>query len=343
MGIVKWSGLGALIPVVLLLLLGCNQEIASQTPSKANTSVVVTSTPMVEPSPSRMCNWPASQVSTIGVSNFYWADDGTSLIYRAKDGNENWYIYTLSTGETREHSVIPNATETPVNFRIEDYIDLFVAPDKKHFVYTQPSQGGYAVYAKSSDESESVLLGDIKGRINQNTWLDEGTRLILSIDWSSPLGAPEAYVYLVDILEKKVDIVIPHTSKYRDITYIGVNPDQSKLLFTSYSGNDRSLQLWDLTDNSTAATNIRTPLTLKWLPKDDEFMAAGYRDEGSLDTTVFVYNLDTGLIRYLVPSEIDTHPYIKDAIQISPNLMAVAFIDEANQRLHFIDCSHAIQ
>ncbi|MBI4761335.1 MAG: hypothetical protein ACOYYF_03500 [Chloroflexota bacterium] len=341
MGRLSWSSWKVLLLIVLILLPGCDQNFAPQTPIVNNTFVPATFSPVIETSQSNVCNWPPVQVSEIEVSSFYWSEDGTVLMYREKNGNEKWYVYTLSTGETREYASEFDLTETPDVFGIQNYVDFFTPPEGRYIVYTQSIQSGYAVYLKNWDERESVFLGNIKGRVDQNTWLDKGTKLILSIDWSSPLGAPEAYIYLVDILKKELKVIIPHTSEYEDITYFGVTPDESRVIFTSYSGNNRLLRLWNLKDNSTVTTKVQAPLTFKWLPNNQEFIAVGYQNS-SLNPSIFIYNIDDNTVRYLLPFEVKAHPYIKSAIQISPNFRTIAFIDKDHQNLYTIDCSRIV-
>lgn len=328
-----------LLLVVMTVLVGCNQTIKLETPTQISiTSNPTLSSPVTEPSDKNTCAWPPIRVSVAQVSKFFWSEDGDMLTYQEKGGDEKWYSYDPST---QEQSIIYMLTATPSSPELETYTNYFIAPNKKSIVYTQPNQDSYSVYSKKQEEKAAIYLGNIKGSIDQSVWLDEGNRLILSIDWASPLGAPEAYVYLIDISQKKVKVVIPHSPDHQDISLVGITPGQNKLLFTSYSGTDRLLQLWDIKDNSTMATGILAPLTLKWLPYKDEFMAAGYQ-KGSPMVRLFTYNLNNGSLRYLLPTPINSHPYIKDAVQISPNLGKVAFIDEENQNLYLIDCKDAI-
>jgi Tol biopolymer transport system component len=285
------------------------------------------------------CVWPPTQIADVEVRNFIWSDDNLNLIYKEKGGE--WYIYTISSGETREYILDSEITEPPEAFGIQSYYHFFISPDGKSVVYTIVNQDGFSIYLKNLDEEAPVFLGDIKGWIEKYEWLNDGTRLILSINWLMKLGAPEAYVYMVDIIEKKVNVIIPSSSEYRDISYFGITPDDSKLLFVTYSGPDRSLRLWDMTDDSVIVTKIHQTLTFKWLPNSQEFVAAGYQNE-SLKVRIFIYNIETGIVRYMSPFQIDDLANYLDAIQISPNLKNIAFIDGEHLHLFLIDCSQIV-
>jgi Tol biopolymer transport system component len=248
-------------------------SISTKTPTPSATP---TPTMIVKPVDS-FCVWPPTQIADVEVRNFIWSDDNLNLIYKEKGGE--WYIYTISSGETREYILDSEITEPPEAFGIQSYYHFFISPDGKSVVYTIVNQDGFSIYLKNLDEEDPIFLGDIKGWIEKYEWLNDGTRLILSINWLMKLGAPEAYVYMVDIIEKKVNVIIPSSSEYRDISYFGITPDDSKLLFVTYSGPDRSLRLWDMTDDSVIVTKIHQTLTFKWLPNSQEFVAAGYQNE----------------------------------------------------------------
>jgi hypothetical protein len=99
-----------------------------------------------------------------------------------------------------------------------------------------------------------------------------------------------------------------------------------------------------LEDSTSTITDIHVPLTYRWLPNSQEFVAAGYQyqNDGSLKQHIFTYNIETGLVRYMSPFQVNAHPNIKDAIQISPDLTTIAFIDEEYQYLYLINCSKMI-
>ncbi len=331
MGIARHCSKMLLFPA-LLTMYGCGNRAASHTSIPSTASI----TPTVEASVSGICNWPPVQVSGEPVNSFYWSVDGANLIYSEKDGDVEFHSYNLSSGEISEYIPEVEATTMPETFGVQEYSDFFISPDGRLMIYTQSNGDEYAVYLKAIDEKEDTFLGNIKGYVDKSTWLDNGKRLLLSIDWLSPLGAPEAYVYLVDVLEKVLGVIIPHTSEYQDITYFGLTPNERRIVFTSYSGKDRSLRLWDMIDDSIVTTTVQSPLTFKWL-SNDEFIAVGHQNNTS-HPLIFVYTIAEDSVRYVSPFQLDAHPYIKDAIQISPNLRNVAFIDEAQQHLHLIDC-----
>lgn len=354
MGRLRWLSTQILLLILSMFLGSCNQESILQTSNGSTppdltapiTSTIpdsATLTPTVNAkSVDSICDWPPTQIVGVAISSFHWSDDSADLVYKEKNGE--WFIYTISSGETKEHIVGSETTEEPDVFGIQSYEDFFVSPDGKSVVFTTMNQDGSSIYLKKLDDEEPVFLGNIKGLIDKYEWSHDGTRLFLSIDWQSRLGATEAYVYSVDIFEKKVNVVIPHSSEYVDITYFGIAPDDSKLLYVTYAGKDRPLILWNLEDGTSTITDIHVPLTYRWLPDSQEFVAAGYQyqDDGSLKQHIFTYNIETGLVRYISPFQVNAHPNIKDAIQISPSLTKIAFISEDQQNLYLIDCSHII-
>lgn len=347
------------ICVLLLVLLftgGCYGNIASspfpsQTPSQSS---ITTST--LSPSETAManasqtprpkdtissyrCKWPPILISGEKTTDFYWLPNGNELVFK-QEGSSEWFVYALEDGIINKYDPSIVYTRTPEPVDISDYSDLFISPDRESIVYTRSIEGGYRIFASPKYQGKDRFIGEIKGKIDQAIWIQNGDKLIISIDWQSPLGAREAAVYLIDLVNVSLKVIIPSTLDLPNISIFGITPDENQILFTSYSG-DIQLRLWDLSDGSLHNTNIYPPITLKWLPDKITFVAVGVKDD-TLRQFLYQYNIQKDVMENLLPNELRIKQYRKDVIQISPTLKWIAFIDE-DDLIKIIDCNGLAQ
>lgn len=334
----------------LTFLVGCNEKAASiptQTPSvsitlspTASPQPTVESTPEPTPTPSA-CEWPPAQIPDIKAIHLYWLPDGEELAYLS-DEDLSWYVYSLSTGKTEGYLPEVDPTITPDTSLIGDYVDLFSSPDGETIVFTRRTIEGSDVFLFRIQQKEEIYLGEIKGNIALSYWsyywLDNGRKLLLSIDWQSPLGVKEGYVYLIDLLEENIAVIIPSNSEFENIYIFGTTPDEEYILFKSYTGIKEMLRLWNIKDGSIIDTIIFPPYTIKWLPGEDAFIAVGFLSDHK-DPSVYLYDIPNKSIRFLTPNDLDILHFGLHTMEISPVSDMIAFIDE-DSTINILECSN---
>jgi hypothetical protein len=283
------------------------------------------------------CDWPPTQIPGVKANVMYWLPNGDELVY---ENNGEWSVYSVRNETSIIFDPGDDPKQTPGAVGILNYSDLFASPDGKTFVYTQMIEGGYRVYSSNANQAEGRLLGEIKGMVNQAMWINEGNKLLLSIDWQSPLGAPEAYVYLVDLVAQDLSVVIPATLELANIELIGVTPDETDILFTDYSTKKRILRLWNLIDRSWRDTDLRPPFVLSWFPNAAAFLGVGWVDDQP-GLAVYFYAIENQQFVNLTPARIE--PMRRSgAIQISPLMNTIAYLDP-DGLINLIDCSDLAQ
>lgn len=294
---------------------------------------------------------PPEQVYPEGINSFFWSDDGKDLIFSIEN-KENLIKFDLEANKLEE---IPNQQtldkfrqsdenqeEIARNFGISNYSEIFLSPDEKSVVFLKTVDEEKFVFLKSSDRANEVPLGKIYGVINAAYWINNDDELLISIDWLSPLGIGDAYVYRVDLVNLTIDIEIPNSPEYRNLTTIGVTPDDHWLMFVSYAGQDRSVYLHDLSTKMDLRTGVPfPPLDLHWL-SEDEFVAIGYLKDNTSHYNVayfvYKYNIPRDELTLLLENSFNVHPFMSDVASISPSGKFMAFIQAGNRALFVVKC-----
>jgi WD40 repeat protein len=295
----------------------------------------VESTPEFTPTPSA-CEWPPAQIPDIKAMHLYWHPGGKELAY-LRESDYTWYVYSLSTGKSEGYLPRVDPTITPDTSLIGDYSHLFPSPNGEDLVFTRRTIEGFDVFLFRVQQKEEIYLREIKANIDTYLWLDHGKNLLLSIDWRSPTGKLDGYVYLIDLLEESASVIIPHNSEFKDIYIFGTTPDEEFILFKSYTGENTMLRLWNIEDGSIIDTIILPPLTLRWLPGEDAFIAVGYLSDHK-KPSVYLYDIQNKSIQFLVPDDLNMLQGRKNTVAISPVSDTIAFIDE-NSTINILDCS----
>lgn len=235
-----------------------------------------------------------------------------------------------------------NPEQIAIDFGVSDYLDIFLTPDEESVIFLKSADDKNSVFLKSKDDANVILLGKIHGAISEAYWINNGAELLLSIDWFSPIGIGDAYVYRVDSINLRIDIEIPNRPEYRNLTTIGVTPNDDQLLYVTYAEQDRSVYLHNLTTKVETKTGVQfPPMDYQWL-SDDEFLAVGYlKDKTSPNNTsvyAYKYNISRDELTLLFDNPLNVHQFIKNAIQISPSGKLIAFIQAGDQALFVVKC-----
>lgn len=330
--------------LVSFFLFGCSTKPTSLplTPALSPTSnpitltgTIVQSTPASTPTTPYACKWPPTHIPNVKAIDLYWLPNGKGIVYQNQE-DFVWLIYSLSTGTSEGYLPEIDYTKTPDNSLVGDHIDIFSSPNGKYLVFTQKTVEGYDIFLSREKQKNRVYIGEIKGGIDKYFWMDNGRKLLFSIDWQSPLGAPEGYVYLLDLLKENITVIIPHSPEFMDISIFGITPNEDYILFKSYTGNNLMLRLWNINNGSIIDTAILPPLTSKWLPDDDSFIAVGYLSN-HLIPSVYLYDIQDKSIEVLASNDINMYPYVSNAVEISPDLKTIAYIDESFT-VNILDC-----
>lgn len=297
------------------------------------------------------CVWSSEQIYPEGINSFFWSDDSNTIIFsiESKQSLTKYDLEAKKLQELPEQENVDyfrqpgeNLEQIATDFGISNYLDIFLTPDEKSVVILKSADDENSVFLKSKDNENIVPLGKIHGAISEAYWINNGTELLLSIDWLSPIGIRDAYVYRVDLVNLRIDIEIPNRPEYRNLTTIGVTPNNDWLLYVTYAEQDRSVYLHNLTTKVETKTAVQfPPMDYQWL-SDDEFLAVGYlKDKTSPNNTsvyAYKYNISRDELTLLFDNPLNVHQFIKNAIQISPSGKLIAFIQAGDQELYVVKC-----
>ncbi len=282
------------------------------------------------------CQIRSITITDQNIGNIQWLPNGVDLWYQ-RQGDDRQYVYNLDTNTSNPY--FSQVTSTPIPFRIDGYNiqEFYTSPTGDDTVFTVKSDAeGSPVYVVDGGSQKISFVGKIKGAIDDALWLDNGKKLLIAIDWRSPLGAQEAYAYMVDISNKKIAILLPNNSMYSDIAILGLTPDERYVLFTSYAGAKRTLQAFEIATGKSFQTGIVPPVALKWLSKPGIFLAAGFTADSALPR-IYTYDFKTGEITYLIADPIDVNLDKLNSLKISPTRPSIAFINQKSE-ITLIDC-----
>ena len=227
-------------------------------------------------------------------------------------------------------------TDVASNYGLVDYEDLFVSPDGTKVIFTE--RNGNVLAVKMLTGKDTALdLGSISGMVDKAYWNDEGTELLISMDWQSPVGIANSYVYGVNLINRTINSVIPNDEEHQGTTLIGVTHDFRWILFVKYYGLDRSIWLKEIVSGKELKTNVvAPPLHFRWL-SSSAFIGVGYFDDFR-SIKAYVYDLESNVGRLVVEDSINAHLNILNSVLISPNLKYIAYIEQDSQKLYIIRC-----
>ena len=320
-----------------------------------SSATVVTMPPSMGPQPTEVeqnrnndvtnCNWPPILLSGSTVTSFIWSED-SSLLYFTNEDVKGWNVYSIEHQEIisqKDASVYPpnenigSYEEFANDFGITNYEQIFLSPNVNQVIFTERKGDALRVYTKELNSDIEVLLGEISGVIGELFWNDDGSKLLISVDWQSPLGVSDSYVYSVDLASRKIKTEIPNKPEYQGVTLIGVTPDYKWMLFVKYYDVDRSIWIRKINSSEEVKTSVKAPpLDFRWL-SGISFLGVGYLDNYD-SIKVFTYNLLEDKSDLLTTNSLDVHPGFVNSVLISPDQKHIAFVSKGGQNLYMLNC-----
>lgn len=283
------------------------------------------------------CQWPPVIISKKTTAEFAWVDD-SKLLYQ--EASAKYFIYDTYTGNSEPSTTPIEGSEIydgiiAQNFGIGDYLNIYLSPKGNFTVFTKQNEEGYTLYQKELGTSSQLEIGNIKGVIDKHYWINDGEDLILTMNWQSPLGIKEAYVYKIDTKNNQIDIIIPNAPEFRELTVFEITPDQESLLYILYSGDDRFIQIYNFVTKAITQTEIWNPWSIQWIPNSNELIVVGRLGTGE-PYSIYKYNISTNKLMMTNLTFDFVHSML---VEISRNAKYIAYIDEKTQDLLVIDCS----
>jgi hypothetical protein len=365
----RWLILYPTLLLVLMLLIGCvthssntSQEFEKTSPAQVLHPTLIENIPTLtltatnpgnkptavstrEPTQANnpsFCDWPPIEVSGSSVRQFTWYDHDSKILYRLE--NEAWYLYDLATKENSlfNGSLPDDQTEArkiAEKFGVDHFYDIFLSPDGKMVIYSDNKiPGGYEIFQKSLGEKESFSIGEIKGQIDRFFWMEHKNQAILSIDWQSPMGVAEAYVYLLKLDEGKIEILIPNNPEFENLSLFSRSPQGSLLLFVLYSGHDRFVRTFNLQTQEIQKTKLWHPWEYQWLPDRQELLVVGKLNPVE-PYFAYTYDINKDTLEVLSKEPLNIAYGLAGGVIINPNGKFIAFVESETHKLFLLNCS----
>jgi hypothetical protein len=214
-----------------------------------------------------------------------------------------------------------------------------VSPEQEIVVFTRGTHEQYEIYYKAKNEQQEHYPGLIRGYIKEVDWSANEEKAIIAMDWQAPIGIREAHLYIINLSENAFEIEIPRMKDLQNIEYLGLTPDENRVLFVSYGNKhkDRTVKLWDISTNEITSTRLFNPLDLHWVSESQLLSISQIPDLFSI-VSVQLFDVNDSTLTKLGDFSID--PFIFGAIQISPNGSAIAYIENETDTLYWTVCRH---
>jgi hypothetical protein len=319
---------------------------ANQFPSPTNTQM---GDSMSQGDEISKCNWPPLKIADY-ASAFYWTLDSRLLVFTEDVEQGEWFAYDFESKQVKSYIqvepynvyhergqlTLEEIKAIAIKFNVKEYVQLYESPDMETSIYgIVDDLKYYQLYSKKIGDREPTYLGKIRGNIDDVYWFKDGMRALLAIDWQSAQGIGDGYVYLVDLAKNIIEIVIPADPIHSEIKYLGITPDETRILFVTYSGHDRSVHLWEISNDEVQKTNLPAPLTFHWLPNGVEMVGIIWGQE----LQVFRYNIQDQRIGILADHPLPAGNW-SYGVKFSPNLKYIGFLHESDSEIYVLDCSN---
>lgn len=303
------------------------------------TEVLVTSS--VADSKGIPCEWLPQHMPPLMRYNLHWSQDSKILYYTETFELTNWNSYRIEDNQDEklvrapEFLLPPDVRQVAMNCSITSYEDIYISPSKDAILYTQRDQNNLRIYLKKNCHDEEIRMGEMYGVIDQWLWLNNGDKILVSMDWQSPLGVTEAYVYLIDLLCDTVSIVIQNSPEYFDTTLLGYTPDENWAMYLVYSDQERNLRFFNINTSESKTSSVPyPPKAYRWI-SPTKLLAVGPLSAGSPGDSVYVYDYYNDQTQVIFPAAV--RPYHGD-VQISPDGKSIAYIDADSLETRIISC-----
>lgn len=321
--------------ILILLLTQCNIVVSPITKAIETLSSEPSATDQVG------CTLPSRLISDSNIREFFWNENSESITFKEKN-TKKWHEYNIESGQYNSIDSEPSPTPTVdfEKFGINSYIEKFISPGETMILFSRETDGKYALYYKYDNKDQEFYLGTIHGQIDKVDWFNEEENAIIAIDWQSPEKTLDGYVYLADFNKNRLDIEIPVSDNLKNIEYIGLTPDEKKLMFVSYSNKDRLVKMWNISTNEIISTPIFHPLSYRWL-NETELISIGYQNPDLFPlVSIIIYQINTSNIIYLSEAIFRIDPFILNSVQISPDGSSIAYIEDKTDNLFLIMCEN---
>jgi hypothetical protein len=321
---------------------GQTPNIATQSSARLPMATLIpTLFPTSQPSATSQvgCILPPTIISDQNIRYFYWSGNSKLIFYKEKDG-QIWHSYDIASGQTNPINI--ETTETPLAdysaFGINNYEEVFVSPEQEFILFTRGPHEQYETYYKAVNEQQEHYLGLIRGYIKKVDWLANEEKAIIAMEWQTPIGIREAHLYMVNFSEDELEIEIPRMKDYPNIEYLGLTPDEKRVLFVSYGNeqNDVTVKLWDISTNEITSTPLLNPQDLQWV-REREILSVS--PNKVLFPIVDIQLFDINDSRLTNLGNVSIEPFIV-SIQISPDGSSIAYIENETNDLYWTVCRH---
>jgi len=285
-----------------------------------------------------LCQCIIEPIANMEVWKLAWSLDSQLLYFQTLENPKQWSVYSMQAKE-----VVEQINTLPGELLHSDYLNdkvagvkyenLFISSEGTKTVFTE-RQGNDLKVKVLIDDHSAIQLGSVTGMVDKVYWNDEGTALILSLDWQSPIGIADAYAYRVDLEKQALEAVLLNDEDHQGVTVIGVTPDFQRMLFVKYYGFDRSVWLGGISAGTESKTNLLSPpLDYQWLSNNILIGVGSFDDMYS--TQVYIYDLGKNIGKLVGAGSINVERNRANSALISPNLESVAFIEE-NSEIPFL-------
>jgi WD40 repeat protein len=303
-------------------------------------------TPLPQPTEMKQigCVAPPVLISDGNIREFRWSDNSEQVVYREKEG-QIWYSYDTTSDQTV--SVTTEISSTPTNdpqrLGISDLLDAYISPSHKMIVFTRGTPEKQDIYYKYINEEQEIFLGTIQGYIKKVDWLANEERAIIAMDWQAPIGIPEAHVYTINFSRNELTIEMPRMNDYKNIEYLGFTPDETRIMFVSYLNDvhlDRTVKLWSISTHEITSTPIFNPFDFIWISRGVLMSVGPQNADSSSRISVLLYDINNLQLTYLAEEKFNIDPFIINAVQISPDGSAIAYIENETDHLYWVICQY---